>query len=171
MGKLNRKNLTVADLFPKIHDEQGNKLCRYCRKILTYKRLEWCSNACRDAAYVQVNPGLMRIYVKRRDKEICAHCGLNCVELSLALSLRWLYDVRHGDAAKEFKDALWDDLHKIGWDVDQRVAKGVRMWFHINNPLWHVHHIIPIAEGGDFGPDNVITLCIPCHKKVHGSTN
>ena len=32
-----------------------------------------------------------------------------------------------------------------------------------------VHHIIPVSEGGDDNPDNLITLCRDCHKEVHKS--
>ena len=30
-----------------------------------------------------------------------------------------------------------------------------------------VHHIIPVSEGGDDSPKNLITLCRNCHKKIH----
>ena len=30
-----------------------------------------------------------------------------------------------------------------------------------------LHHIVPICDGGDSGPDNIILLCPNCHKAVH----
>lgn len=29
------------------------------------------------------------------------------------------------------------------------------------------HHIIPVSNGGTDAPDNLITLCRDCHKKIH----
>lgn len=31
----------------------------------------------------------------------------------------------------------------------------------------HVHHIIPIASGGDNRESNLISLCLECHGKIH----
>lgn len=31
----------------------------------------------------------------------------------------------------------------------------------------HAHHIVPLPRGSNL-PDNLVTLCIPCHEKVHG---
>lgn len=33
--------------------------------------------------------------------------------------------------------------------------------------LLDVHHITPVCEGGSDAPDNLITLCRECHKKLH----
>lgn len=32
----------------------------------------------------------------------------------------------------------------------------------------HIHHIVPVSEGGGDEPSNLITLCEECHKKIHG---
>ena len=31
-----------------------------------------------------------------------------------------------------------------------------------------VHHIVPKSKGGGDNPENLVTLCTRCHKKVHG---
>lgn len=32
----------------------------------------------------------------------------------------------------------------------------------------HTHHITPVAEGGaKYDHDNLVTLCVDCHKRVH----
>jgi len=36
-----------------------------------------------------------------------------------------------------------------------------------NNPKLHVHHIIFCSNGGTNSPDNLITLCEPCHNGIH----
>ena len=40
-------------------------------------------------------------------------------------------------------------------------------------PLLHIHHIVPVSEGGAGHPDNLIALCPNCHELVHkvGSNN
>lgn len=34
----------------------------------------------------------------------------------------------------------------------------------------HIHHILPISEGGSDDVDNLKTLCVICHKKEHKGT-
>lgn len=34
-------------------------------------------------------------------------------------------------------------------------------------PVEHVHHIIPLSEGGTHDPDNLMSLCKSCHSRIH----
>ncbi len=34
-------------------------------------------------------------------------------------------------------------------------------------PMEQVHHIKPLAEGGDHSRDNLISLCASCHARIH----
>lgn len=34
-------------------------------------------------------------------------------------------------------------------------------------PMEQVHHIRPLAEGGDHSRDNLIALCASCHSRIH----
>jgi hypothetical protein len=36
-------------------------------------------------------------------------------------------------------------------------------------PMWHVHHIVPISQGGDNSLDNLVCLCGPCHAEIHAN--
>ena len=36
---------------------------------------------------------------------------------------------------------------------------------YTRNPV--CHHIIPVRLGGTHSPNNLITLCPECHKKIH----
>lgn len=45
---------------------------------------------------------------------------------------------------------------RFGWSR-HRLEKG--------SEPWDADHIIPLSEGGDFGLDNIRTLCLPCHKR------
>lgn len=39
------------------------------------------------------------------------------------------------------------------------------------NEATHVHHIVPVSRGGSNHPDNLISLCKECHRKVHSRSN
>lgn len=34
----------------------------------------------------------------------------------------------------------------------------------------HLHHIIPVANGGTDAESNLIRLCVPCHQKAHSAS-
>ncbi|MCA1670460.1 MAG: HNH endonuclease [Thermomicrobia bacterium] len=34
--------------------------------------------------------------------------------------------------------------------------------------ILHAHHVIHRSDGGSDDLDNLITLCVPCHRKEHG---
>lgn len=38
---------------------------------------------------------------------------------------------------------------------------------YCQKPAEHVHHIIPLAAGGDNRESNLISLCTQCHGKIH----
>lgn len=37
----------------------------------------------------------------------------------------------------------------------------------IDDGKLNVHHILPVCEGGGDEPENLVTLCIDCHKEMH----
>jgi 5-methylcytosine-specific restriction endonuclease McrA len=45
---------------------------------------------------------------------------------------------------------------RYGW-TRHRLEKG--------SEPWDADHIVPLSEGGDFGLENIRTLCLPCHKR------
>ena len=32
----------------------------------------------------------------------------------------------------------------------------------------HAHHILPVSKGGSDDDDNLLLVCVACHKKIHG---
>lgn len=34
-------------------------------------------------------------------------------------------------------------------------------------PVEHVHHILPLADGGTHDQDNLMSLCKSCHSRIH----
>jgi hypothetical protein len=60
-------------------DAEGRPLCKVCQTALTGRRTSYCSDECA----LRNNPGWMRHAVYRRDKGICAMCGVDTTKLSL----------------------------------------------------------------------------------------
>jgi len=52
----------------------------------------------------------------------------------------------------------WEVLERDNWKC-RRCGEEYR--------VLEVHHIIPKAKGGSDDPDNLITLCWPCHMRAH----
>jgi len=54
----------------------------------------------------------------------------------------------------------------IRWEIpecDQFTCRRCCGRFRVSN--LEIHHIIPVSEGGDSRPGNLITECVECHKK------
>ena len=41
------------------------------------------------------------------------------------------------------------------------------IYLPIDNGNLNVHHILPVSQGGGDEPENLVTLCVACHKKRH----
>jgi hypothetical protein len=37
--------------------------------------------------------------------------------------------------------------------------------------LWELDHIVPLIDGGSHEPENLQTLCVPCHRAKSGQEN
>ncbi len=128
-------------------NKAGKKLCLFCGKKLSKRKVRWCSWDCSQQAYLQCSPGHMRAAVRRRDKGVCARCGLDTVKL---------------------RDELRDLCHKYGRDGKAYRAYVFTMWglWVLGSNLWQMNHKQAVAEGGEiWGLENVETLCIPCHQE------
>jgi hypothetical protein len=89
---------------------------------------------------------------KRKDKNICQICGLNCQEFwrSLKERVKGLRGAKRVEAAQVF--------------FQERQVPYVE-WRHRRSFI-DVDHILPVIEGGgECGLDNLRVLCIPCHNK------
>jgi 5-methylcytosine-specific restriction endonuclease McrA len=54
----------------------------------------------------------------------------------------------------------------------QRSEQWTRAHWKKLEPKGHVHHILPVADGGGAcGPENLIYLCTDCHKAQHRMTH
>lgn len=122
----------------------GEKLCRWCRKEVQPPKRTFCGPECVHEWRLRSSTSYLRQCVRERDKEICAACGLDCK--ALRIELRKL---------KKTDPAAW--LAKC---EEYSIPKHRR-----NKSLFDAEHVIPVCEGGgESGLQNLISLCLPCHR-------
>jgi 5-methylcytosine-specific restriction enzyme A len=138
------------DLFPPRADEHGNQLCRWCGNVLCWgRRSSFCSEQCSVEALVRCGMRV-RWAVHRRDRGICAHCGLDCEALWFAL--RALTRCRPEPHERTNVRRVYECMGLPG-------HFGCRT-------LWEAHHIHPVRKGGGgCGLENYETLCWWCHQQ------
>lgn len=117
--------------------------CRWCGEAILHergdkrgrldRRRRW-HPACVDA-YNASDPREARRRVRRRDRGVCAGCGLDTYALKRRLRGR-------GSHRK---------LRELG--------------FKPRKSLWELDHVVPLIDGGGHELRNLQTLCTPCHKR------
>lgn len=91
-----------------------------------------------DAWRLRTDPGYLRERVWRRDRGMCARCGLDTE--AFFRSFRLLPAARRADLAKRL-------------DIPRR-----------RESFWDADHILPVVEGGgECDLSNLRTLCLWCH--------
>lgn len=159
-------------------DGNGKKVyrCRWCFTVCTGRRTSFCSQACVDEFCIRRNSGWLRAATFKRDRGVCAGCGLDCHKLE-----RILYTLQRGCKAMPYTD----NPHFYGGrQVHQKLRQHWLERFHRikSNMLagfwdrdhpygikstWQADHIDAVIDGGggmDGGMNNIRTLCVPCHK-------
>jgi 5-methylcytosine-specific restriction endonuclease McrA len=82
----------------------------------------------------------------KRDKGVCAHCGLDCSQFEDASwKLRHLLRVPH-----PFRNYPVNLLELLGWDTAKT--------------FWEADHVLERHDGGPHTLENLQTLCQRCHK-------
>ena len=66
-------NVRVVHSYKQKRGPDGKRLCKVCEGDLPKRRTSYCSNECA----MRNNPGMIRHAVWRRDKGICALCGMD----------------------------------------------------------------------------------------------
>ncbi len=126
--------------------------CRWCGSNCPGRRTKWCSDECVYEYKIRSRPGIARAALRRRDKGICAICGINTYALR-----RHILDLHRNNpksARKEIKK-----LERQGFVGCFRGSK-------VKKSLWEADHIIAVKDGGgQCGLENYQTLCVPCHRQ------
>jgi 5-methylcytosine-specific restriction enzyme A len=113
--------------------------CRRCGcEIPKGRRFTFCSDACVHEWKLRTNPAYLREQVEKRDRGVCAQCGLDT-------------------------EALRKDKRKLDWKARKQFEKDWGLRRH----LWDADHIVPVAEGGgECDLSNMRTLCLKCHREA-----
>lgn len=163
MAKSRSKKL--EENYPKIpKDKDGWWICRYCdKKISQDKRYRaWCNNDCSREAAIRTYQSWARTALFDRENGVCQQCGIDTQELHhelrlLQSSIKWdRVSVQQKQLQKTVLQTLLVAMQNCGYDVGVRYMT----W----RTLWHMDHIVEHAEGGNLEPENLQTLCVPCHK-------
>ena len=139
--------LIDAKLLPK--NEDGYTCCRWCNGSVIPPKRTMCSPQCVHEILIRTNTNYLRTCVYKRDKAICAICGIDTKDVAKKAIL--LVGEEKENFLKEhsisLKRKIWMKKHGGG--------------------LWDADHIIAVKDGGGLcGLENMRTLCIKCHKNV-----
>jgi 5-methylcytosine-specific restriction enzyme A len=131
----------------------GEKICYNCGGPLPKGRRFNCSSECSEEWQCRTSPSYLRRVIHRRDKGVCAMCGIDTDELR-----REYHGLPHEryDPNRQTRTQreAFIDAHGIPWG-------------RVSTDWWDADHIVPVIEGGgECKLSNFRTLCLPCHKKV-----
>lgn len=91
---------------------------------------------------IRTGSGMAR-FMRKRDKGVCALCSLDCQALK-----------------RQYKKLLTKQER-----IDFKVQHGIPA--SRSGRFWDIDHIVPVVEGGgSSGPENLRSLCIPCHQRI-----
>ena len=163
----------------------GHALCRQCQTETKPPRKTFCSDKCVDLWMVRTG-SKMAAFIRKRDKGICAICGLDCE--ALKKQLRALeknypytryphpepgdYEANGYTLTKDYqeryaKHAEQERKQREAHREEIRAFKERHGIPRHRSRFWDIDHIVPVVEGGgSSGPENLRTLCLKCHKQV-----
>lgn len=157
----NRVSKTAGWVDLKRHPKgpNGRGLCRQCEQEVPKGRRTFCSQDCVDRWTIKTSPSHVRALVFRRDKGVCALCGLDTVQWGKERTREWR--ALHPRSGEPFT-------------MEYREVSAAREAFRRQHPhfftrqtYWDADHIVPVVEGGgECDLDNYRTLCLPCHRQV-----
>lgn len=157
---------------PHRRDDQGRPLCRMCGTLVKPPKRWWCGEECVEKRRLETLGA--REMIEKRDKGVCALCGLDCERLlKRARRVRWLLvhlsfgTRRRPDPARWERKSLELKRRKIDnnlmlW-VSSQIGRVLDKPPTTDRSWWEADHTMPLIEGGEHTPDNLRTLCIWCH--------
>ena len=129
----------------------GKLLCRECGTETKPPRRTFCSDPC-VAKWKERWPSDQRDAVLKRDRGVCALCGLDCLALEKELGELSVIDPMAFQA--RVAALRLGKRAGIGWNGRGYVYS-----------LWDMDHVVPVVEGGgNCDLSGLRTLCFACHK-------
>jgi 5-methylcytosine-specific restriction enzyme A len=149
--------MTADELTQAGHDHDcckgpnGRNLCWWCRAEVQKGRRNWCSDECVKDYKLQNDWPTIRAAVWKRDKGACSKCGVDTKHAQLL----WRRIERHiyTPSPRWYSLAKWI-TSTVGWQIND-----------LRRDWWEAHHVVARADGGPDQIDNLVTLCVPCHKE------
>ena len=141
----------------------GKLLCRWCgREVPPGRRKTFCSGPCTDEWLIRTASGHASHLLGKRDKGVCARCGLDTRAIEAAMH-EWTQELLRVQE-RDGRSPYWIDSHEF---------KSFRHRLGLTKALWEAHHIVAVVEGGGMcGLDNYQTVCRWCHQRetrnLHG---
>jgi len=184
---MNRRLLGMKLLRP--HEElgpSGRRLCRYvhCRNEVPPGRRTWCSEECVHQYRLQAHWNYARQHLRMREKGVCQVCGTDTRKLKSGLMKLWKVAVQIGRTYRLHKNLYcFAEYTVLAGQYAQMTRELSGRGFHGFVPelpkswrprkawkepsdLWEADHVVAVVEGGTHTPDNLRTLCQPCHKQT-----
>lgn len=142
-----KRTIPSARKTPQPLGPNGERLCRWCKGPVAPPRITFCCNECVHEWRLRSSPSYARSCVRQRDRGVCSKCGTDTYKIS-----RGMRKPLHGETEAQWK----------------RRVKAIRKKYKIGPKrvtLWDMDHIQEVASGGGLcGLDNLVTLCVLCHK-------
>lgn len=132
----------------------GERICYNCGGPLPKGRPYNCSPRCSEEWRCKTSPSHLRFVIHKRDRGICALCGIDTDALKAEYE-------RFRDTSKGNGDWKVYQPKRDEWLTAHGIPPG-----RVVGDWWDADHITPVIEGGgECGLENYRTLCIPCHQK------
>lgn len=164
-----KKARRVVLPYPK--DENGKPLCRWCRGPVLPPRQSWCSDKCVNEYKDKYDAAHQRRQVKKRDRGVCASCGLDTTAFREELKRTYFEAMKERGlpayehyihvSILEKTPACMALLEKHGFTL-----KDVSFSGHGMQDFWQADHAVPVVEGGGgVHWQELRTLCSVCHRR------
>lgn len=127
---------------------------------------------------MRVDPAKLRRQVYERDRGCCRYCGCDTEAINSAWRLVRAQNLHEHESRLELARkhgacdaAQWSQITRASAlllrvrfaDIDARLKA---LGFTPNAPLWHMHHIHALEEGGTNDLSNLATACTRCHRPL-----
>ena len=130
----------------------GRPTCRQCGVEVPKGRRTFCGEDCVHLWRLQTSPSYLRAQVYKRDRGVCALCGVDTARLGKVIAAEW----------KRVKMARTAEQRRERAEFRQEFR-----WYFRRTSYWDADHIVPVVEGGgQCTLENLRTLCVPCHQRA-----